>query len=134
MIRRNPLRPASFNLTRIQMPVGARTSITRRVNGVVLALGIPFGVYASQLSLVRITSDMPRRRELRMKPGPLSARSRARGAAGRAQAQENDAPGDQRRVEERDREEGQQAKTQSFDSTAASGRSARAVKRCSGRR
>lgn len=52
MIRRNPLRPVFFNLTRIQMSAGARTSITHRLNGVVLALGI----YASQLSLASAQS------------------------------------------------------------------------------
>ena len=38
-------RPAFFNLVQIQMPVGALTSITHRVTGILLALGIPYGVY-----------------------------------------------------------------------------------------
>ena len=45
MNRPFPVRPVSFNLMQIQMPVGAITSITsiaHRVTGVVLALGLPF--------------------------------------------------------------------------------------------
>jgi len=34
-------RPVFFNLARIQMPVGALTSITHRVTGILLALGVP---------------------------------------------------------------------------------------------
>ena len=44
-------RPVFFNLTQIQMPVGALTSITHRVTGVLLAFGIPYGVYLLDLSL-----------------------------------------------------------------------------------
>jgi succinate dehydrogenase / fumarate reductase cytochrome b subunit len=44
-------RPVFFNLRQIQMPVGALTSITHRVTGLLLALGIPFGVYILDLSL-----------------------------------------------------------------------------------
>ena len=44
-------RPVFFNLTQIQMPVGALTSITHRVTGVLLALGIPFSIYLLDLSL-----------------------------------------------------------------------------------
>lgn len=44
-------RPVFFHLAQIQMPVGALTSITHRVTGIVLALGIPFGVYLLDLSL-----------------------------------------------------------------------------------
>ncbi len=44
-------RPVFFNLTQIQMPVGALTSITHRVAGILLALAIPFGVYLLDLSL-----------------------------------------------------------------------------------
>jgi len=44
-------RPVFFHLTQIQMPVGALTSITHRVTGIVLALGIPFGVYLLDMSL-----------------------------------------------------------------------------------
>ncbi len=51
MIEHSPLRPLFFNLTRIQMPVGALTSITHRVTGILLALGIPFGFYVLHLSL-----------------------------------------------------------------------------------
>ena len=51
MNQRSSLRPVFFNLTRIQMPVGALTSITHRVTGIVLALGIPLGFYALHLSL-----------------------------------------------------------------------------------
>ncbi|MEP7102688.1 MAG: succinate dehydrogenase, cytochrome b556 subunit [Burkholderiales bacterium] len=56
MTPRNPQRPVFFNLTRIQMPVGALTSITHRVTGMVLALGIPLGVYALHLSLASAQS------------------------------------------------------------------------------
>ncbi|MEO8524891.1 MAG: succinate dehydrogenase, cytochrome b556 subunit [Caldimonas sp.] len=51
MIRRSPPRPVFFSLAQIQMPVGAVTSITHRITGIVLALGIPFGFYALHLSL-----------------------------------------------------------------------------------
>lgn len=44
-------RPAFFNLLQIQMPVGALTSITHRVTGVVLALGLPCAIYVLDLSL-----------------------------------------------------------------------------------
>src|SRR5574340_339939 len=44
-------RPVFFNLTQIQMPVGALTSITQRVTGILLALGIPFSIYLLDLSL-----------------------------------------------------------------------------------
>lgn len=44
-------RPVFFNLVQIQMPVGALTSITHRITGVLLALGIPFNVYLLALSL-----------------------------------------------------------------------------------
>ena len=44
-------RPVFFNLTQIQMPVGSLTSITHRVSGIFLALGIPFGIYVLDLSL-----------------------------------------------------------------------------------
>lgn len=40
-----------FNLTQIQMPVGAVTSITHRITGILLAIGIPFGVYLLDQSL-----------------------------------------------------------------------------------
>ncbi|MEO5765116.1 MAG: succinate dehydrogenase, cytochrome b556 subunit [Casimicrobiaceae bacterium] len=44
-------RPVFFNLTQIQMPVGALTSITHRVTGILLALGVPYGVYLLDLSV-----------------------------------------------------------------------------------
>ena len=44
-------RPVFFNLFQIQMPVGALTSITHRITGILLALGIPYGVYLLDLSL-----------------------------------------------------------------------------------
>lgn len=44
-------RPVFFNLTQIQMPVGSLTSITHRVTGILLALGIPFAIYLLQISL-----------------------------------------------------------------------------------
>jgi succinate dehydrogenase / fumarate reductase cytochrome b subunit len=44
-------RPVFFSLFQIQMPVGALTSITHRVTGILLALGIPCGVYLLDLSL-----------------------------------------------------------------------------------
>lgn len=44
-------RPVFFNLTQIQMPVGALTSITHRVSGILLALGLPFSIYLLDLSL-----------------------------------------------------------------------------------
>jgi succinate dehydrogenase / fumarate reductase cytochrome b subunit len=51
MGRRSPPRPVFFDLTRIQMPVGAITSITHRITGIVLAVGIPLLSYALHLSL-----------------------------------------------------------------------------------
>jgi succinate dehydrogenase / fumarate reductase cytochrome b subunit len=44
-------RAVFFDLLRIQMPVGALTSITHRVTGVLLALGVPFVLYVLDLSL-----------------------------------------------------------------------------------
>lgn len=44
-------RPVFLNLMQIQMPVGALTSIGHRVTGVLLALGLPFGLYLFYLSL-----------------------------------------------------------------------------------
>lgn len=44
-------RAVFFNLTQIQMPVGAITSITHRITGILLAVGIPFGVYLLDRSL-----------------------------------------------------------------------------------
>ena len=40
-----------FDLVRIQMPVGAVTSIVHRVTGILLALGVPGAVYLFDLSL-----------------------------------------------------------------------------------
>ena len=56
MIRRKLSRPVFFKLTQIQMPVGALTSITHRIAGIVLALGIPSGFYAVHLSLASVQS------------------------------------------------------------------------------
>ncbi|MFZ3322696.1 MAG: succinate dehydrogenase, cytochrome b556 subunit [Usitatibacter sp.] len=44
-------RPVFFDLLRIQLPVGALTSITHRVTGLILALGIPLGAYLFDMSL-----------------------------------------------------------------------------------
>ena len=44
-------RPIFFNLMRIQMPVGALTSITHRVTGIFLAISVPVGIYLLDLSL-----------------------------------------------------------------------------------
>ena len=44
-------RPVFLNLTQIQLPVGALTSILHRITGVFLAAGIPFAVYLLDLSL-----------------------------------------------------------------------------------
>ncbi len=44
-------RPVFFDVLQIQMPVGALTSITHRVTGIVLALGIPCAMYLLDLSL-----------------------------------------------------------------------------------
>ena len=44
-------RPVFLNLMRIQMPVGALTSIGHRISGVVLAMSIPAVVYLLGLSL-----------------------------------------------------------------------------------
>lgn len=44
-------RPVFLNLIQIQMPVGALTSITHRVTGILLTLGIPFSIYFLDQSL-----------------------------------------------------------------------------------
>jgi succinate dehydrogenase / fumarate reductase, cytochrome b subunit len=44
-------RAVFFNLTQIQMPVGAVTSIIHRITGILLAIGIPFCVYLLDQSL-----------------------------------------------------------------------------------
>jgi succinate dehydrogenase cytochrome b subunit len=44
-------RPVFLDLMRIQMPVGALTSIGHRISGVVLAASIPMAVYLLGLSL-----------------------------------------------------------------------------------
>lgn len=44
-------RPVFLDLTRIQMPVGALTSIGHRISGVVLAASVPAAVYLLGLSL-----------------------------------------------------------------------------------
>ncbi len=47
----SPVRPVFLNLTQIQLPVGALTSILHRITGVFLAAGVPFAVYLLDLSL-----------------------------------------------------------------------------------
>lgn len=44
-------RPVFLNLRRIELPVGALTSILHRIAGVCLAMGVPFAVYLLDLSL-----------------------------------------------------------------------------------
>ena len=44
-------RPVFLNPLQIQMPVGAITSFGHRVSGVILAAGVPFGVYLLAQSL-----------------------------------------------------------------------------------
>jgi succinate dehydrogenase / fumarate reductase cytochrome b subunit len=44
-------RPVFLDLTRIQMPVGALTSIGHRISGVVLVASVPIAVYLLGLSL-----------------------------------------------------------------------------------
>jgi succinate dehydrogenase / fumarate reductase cytochrome b subunit len=44
-------RPVFFNLMQIQMPVGAIISITHRITGLLIALGIPLDIYLLGLSL-----------------------------------------------------------------------------------
>ena len=44
-------RPVFFNPIQIQLPVGALTSIAHRISGLVLAIGLPLGVYLLHLSL-----------------------------------------------------------------------------------
>jgi succinate dehydrogenase / fumarate reductase cytochrome b subunit len=51
MARTTDCRPVFLNLLQIRMPVGALTSITHRVTGVLLALGVPFAIYLLQASV-----------------------------------------------------------------------------------
>ena len=44
-------RPVFFNLAEIQLPIGALTSITHRITGVLLGLGVPFCIYLLDVSL-----------------------------------------------------------------------------------
>jgi succinate dehydrogenase / fumarate reductase cytochrome b subunit len=44
-------RPVFLNLTQIQMPVGALTSIGHRITGILMAASIPVSVYLLDLSL-----------------------------------------------------------------------------------
>lgn len=44
-------RPVFLDLTKIRMPVGALTSISHRISGVVLTIGVPVVVYLLALSL-----------------------------------------------------------------------------------
>lgn len=45
------MRPVFLNLLQIQMPVGALTSITHRVTGLILAAGVPISLYLLDRSL-----------------------------------------------------------------------------------
>ena len=49
-MRPHSRRPVFLNLTKIQMPVGALTSILHRISGVVLAASVPAAVYLLGLS------------------------------------------------------------------------------------
>lgn len=51
MARLKATRPVFFDLTKIQMPVGAVTSITHRVTGMLLVIGTPFCIYLLDMSL-----------------------------------------------------------------------------------
>ncbi|HEX2829202.1 MAG TPA: succinate dehydrogenase, cytochrome b556 subunit [Burkholderiales bacterium] len=51
MTHRTDRRPVFFDLLHIQMPVGALTSITHRVTGVLLAVGVPVTIYLLDLSV-----------------------------------------------------------------------------------
>jgi len=51
MAKPNMRRPVFFNLLQIQLPVGALTSIVHRITGMLLMLGIVFGVYLLDVSL-----------------------------------------------------------------------------------
>lgn len=44
-------RPVFFNVLQIQLPVGAITSVTHRISGILLAMGVPFSIYLLDLSL-----------------------------------------------------------------------------------
>jgi succinate dehydrogenase / fumarate reductase cytochrome b subunit len=44
-------RPVFLNLTQIELPAGALTSILHRITGVVLAAGVPAGIYLLDRSL-----------------------------------------------------------------------------------
>lgn len=46
-----PSRPIFLNLTQIEMPVGAVTSVAHRISGLVLTAGIPAALYLLALSL-----------------------------------------------------------------------------------
>lgn len=46
-----PPRPVYLDLTKIQMPVGALTSIGHRISGVALAFGLPVAAWMFALSL-----------------------------------------------------------------------------------
>src|SRR5690606_13263810 len=47
----NMQRPTFFNVFQIQLPVGAITSVTHRISGILLATGIPFSIYLLERSL-----------------------------------------------------------------------------------
>lgn len=48
---RHARRPVFLDPTHLQMPVGALTSILHRVSGILLAAGVPLGVYLMDRSL-----------------------------------------------------------------------------------
>ena len=48
---RHASRPVFLDPTQLQMPVGALSSILHRVSGILLASGVPFGVYLLDRSL-----------------------------------------------------------------------------------
>jgi succinate dehydrogenase / fumarate reductase cytochrome b subunit len=50
-MKRKRERIVFFDLLRIQMPVGALTSIGHRVTGILLVLGVPWAIYLLDLSL-----------------------------------------------------------------------------------
>ena len=48
---KRPGRPVFLDLTRIALPVGALTSIVHRITGIVLAAGVPAGIWLLDRSL-----------------------------------------------------------------------------------
>ena len=50
-LKRERERPVFLDLAKIRLPVGALTSILHRVTGILLAAGVPFGIYLLDRSL-----------------------------------------------------------------------------------